>query len=71
MRGPTCRYERKGMMVVESPPPARVISTGERRRADSTSPTTDTSRVSHTEEHMVTAVRASHAQHGHGASHFT
>ena len=53
MRGPTCRYARKGMKVVESPPPARVISTGTRRREDSTSPTTDTSRVSHTGEHMV------------------
>ena len=73
MQGPTCRYARKGMKVVVSPPPARVISTGARRRADSTSPTTDTSRVSHTGEHIVTAVRASHAQHGHGhaSCHFT
>ena len=67
----TCRYARKGMKEEMSLPPAWVMTTGMRRRADSTSPTTDTRPVSHTGEHMVTPARASHAQQGHGACHFT
>ena len=50
----TCRYARKGMKEEMSLPPAWVMTTGMRRRADSTSPTTDTRPVSHTGEHMVT-----------------